>query len=94
MADQRIPTLAEAGVPGFDVYHWIGVFAPAGTPKPILERLHKEVDAALKTDSLQKFFRERGFMVESRTPDDSQAFIEGEVKKWGRVVKEAGLKIK
>lgn len=67
-----------------------GLFAPAGTPEPILGTLHAEIAAALESEALQAFFAERGFMVERREPDASMAFITPESGKWGRVVEAAG----
>ncbi|QDL91183.1 tripartite tricarboxylate transporter substrate binding protein [Paroceanicella profunda] len=87
-----VPTVAEAGVPGFQATSWQGVFAPAGTPEPVLDTLYKVVTAALTDADLQAFFPERGFMVEGRTPAASQEFIASEIEKWGKVVDAAGLK--
>ncbi|WP_118137841.1 tripartite tricarboxylate transporter substrate binding protein [Oceanicella sp. SM1341] len=87
-----VPTVAEAGVEGFAATSWQGVFAPAGTPEPVLDRLYEVVTAALTDDDLKAFFAERGFMVEGRTPAASQEFIAAEIDKWGKVVDAAGLK--
>ena len=89
-----VPTVAEAALPGFEASSWQGVFAPAGTPEPILTKLHGEIAKALKAEDMQKFFADRGFMVDGRTPSESKSFIEDEIKKWKRVVDEAGLKVK
>jgi tripartite-type tricarboxylate transporter receptor subunit TctC len=89
-----VPTVAEGGMPGFQALSWQGVFAPSGTPKPVLARLHAEIAKVLRADDVQKFFSDRGFVVESRAPDESQAFVEAEVRRWKRVVDEAGLKTK
>lgn len=89
-----VPTLAEVGLPGFQALSWQGVFAPAGTPEPILAKLHSEIAKALKNEDLRKSFADGGFIVEGRSPGESKAFVEAEVKRWRRVVDEAGLKIK
>ncbi|WP_417682633.1 Bug family tripartite tricarboxylate transporter substrate binding protein [Roseibium sp.] len=86
-----VPTIAEAGVPDFAAFSWQGVFAPAGTPKPVLDKLYAEINTALQSDKLQAFFKEKGFLVESKTPEDSKAFIASEVKKWKGVVDAAGI---
>lgn len=86
------PTVGEAALDGYFAISWQGVFAPAGTPEPVLEKLHGEITKALASDELQAFFAERGFMVEGREPDASMAFITSEIDKWGRVVEAAGLR--
>ncbi len=88
------PTVAESGIPGFQAFSWQGVFAPAGTPKPILDKLYNAITEAFKNKEFQDFFAKRGFIVEALTPEASQAFIVSEVKKWKRVVDEAKLKTK
>jgi tripartite-type tricarboxylate transporter receptor subunit TctC len=87
-----VPTVDEAALEGFLAISWQGVFAPAGTPGPILERLHGLISDALATEALQDFFAQRGFMVEGRAPDASAAFVADEIEKWGRVVDAAGLR--
>ena len=89
---EGVPTIAEAGLPDYAAFSWQGVFAPAGTPPEVLDKLFTAVDAALKTDELQAVFRERGFLVEGMPPAKSKAFIASEVEKWTDVVNAAGLK--
>ncbi|WP_370154033.1 Bug family tripartite tricarboxylate transporter substrate binding protein [Ferrovibrio sp.] len=86
------PTIAETVLPKYEATSWQGVFAPAGTPAPVLTRLYQEVSKALATDELKAFFAQRGFLVEGRTPEESKAFIAAEVPKWKEVVKAAGIK--
>jgi len=89
-----VPTLAESGLPGFEALSWQALFAPAGTPQPILTKLHAEVSKALRSEDLKKYFADRGFVVDDRSPQASKEYIEAEVKKWKRVVDAAGLKTK
>ncbi len=87
-----VPTIAEAGLPGYAAVSWQGLFAPAGTPDDVLATLYGAIEAALQTEDLQTLFRERGFLVEGMDPATSKAFIADEVAKWTKVVDAAGLK--
>lgn len=84
------PTMAEA-VPRelgeFEAASWQGIFVPAGTPAPVLERLNAEVVKAVRAADLKDFFAERGFVVEARGLDESRRFLDGEVVRWTRIVK-------
>ena len=87
-----VPTIAEAGVPGYEAVNWWGVVAPAGTPPPIVEKLHEEIAAVQNSDEVQKQFASEGAQVVQMSPPEFGAFIEKEMKKWERVVKEGGIK--
>lgn len=86
-----VPTIAESGVEGFEAVSWQGVFAPAGTPQEVLDRLYAEISAAMESEDMQAFFRERGFLVEGRSPGDSQAYIKEQIEMWTDVVDAAGI---
>jgi tripartite-type tricarboxylate transporter receptor subunit TctC len=88
----NIPTVAEAGVPGFDFSSWQVIVAPAGTPKPIVDRLHKELKAILSTSEMKKDFEDTGrIAVDSPTPDELQKWMRSEIVRLGKVVEAAGL---
>ncbi|MDM0072126.1 tripartite tricarboxylate transporter substrate binding protein [Variovorax sp. J31P207] len=87
-----VPTMEEAGVPNFEVLAWHGVFAPAGTPKPVLQRLQKEIAAILKTPEVQQRLEQLGMTPSGTTPDEFAAFQKAEVQKWSAVVQAAGIK--
>jgi tripartite-type tricarboxylate transporter receptor subunit TctC len=87
-----VPTIAEAGVPGFEVSNWWGILAPAGTPAPIVGRLHKEITAVLDSPEMRKRFELEGAEVVRMSPPEVAAFVTRETEKWTRVVKEAGIK--
>lgn len=87
-----VPTVAEAGVPGYEATNWWGVVAPAGTPPAIVDRLHKEVSVILTAAETQKRFLDEGAEVVHMSPTEFGAWIGAETAKWGRVVKEAGLR--
>jgi tripartite-type tricarboxylate transporter receptor subunit TctC len=87
-----IPTIAEAGVPGYEMANWWGIVAPAGTPQPIVDKLAKEIGAVLSSPETQKLFAGEGAEVVQKTPAEFAAFIESELAKWQRVVKDAKIK--
>ena len=82
----------EAGVPKFYGGTWFGVLAPAKTPAPIVERLHKEIAALLRTPDVLQTFTERGFEAVGNTPAEFRAFIESESQRWLKVAQGAGIK--
>jgi tripartite-type tricarboxylate transporter receptor subunit TctC len=88
----EVPTIAEAGVPGFDATNWWGILAPAGTPPPVLNRLYDEISAILGSTETQKRFELEGAEVSRATPAEFAARISAETAKWTRVVKQAGIR--
>ena len=88
----EVPTIAEAGVPGFEVSNWWGILAPAGTPQPVLDRLYKEISAILESPDTRKRFELEGAEAARMTPAEFAAFVTQDTEKWTRVVKEAGIK--
>lgn len=88
-----IPTVAEAGVPGYQATLWLGLAAPAGTPAEIVTRLHAETAKALRDPELQKSFRGAGVEATAMSPQEFRAFMRAEHEKWGRVVRETGAKV-
>src|SRR5688572_30720890 len=87
-----VPTIAEAGVPGFEASNWWGMLAPAGTPAPIVERLRKEIEAVLDSPEIRKRFDVEGAEVIKMSPAAFTAFMSSETEKWSRVVKQGGIK--
>jgi tripartite-type tricarboxylate transporter receptor subunit TctC len=87
-----VPTVAEAGVPGYVADNWWGVVAPAGTPKPIVDRLYKDVQAALTSPELKAAFDREGAAAVTMSTEEFTHYIEAEIAKWGRVVKEGNIK--
>ena len=88
-----LPTLAESGLPGFDVVAWFGLFAPAGTPKAIVDRLSTETRAALGSPELRKLLMNVGAEPLGSTPEAFAKYIKEEFDRWGKVTKEAGIMI-
>ena len=87
-----IPTIAEAGVPGYESLQWYGLLAPAGTPKDIIARLHKETVAALRTPEITARLAADGGEVVASTPEAFADYLRAETIKWQKVVKAAGIK--
>ena len=88
----EIPTVAEAGVPGYDANAWFGLFAPAAVPKDIITRLNAEVIRGLQTADMRERLRALGATPGSGTPEQFAAFFRNEVAKWAKVVKSAGVR--
>lgn len=87
-----VPTIAESGYPGFETSQWYGILVPAGTPKPIVDRLQKEIASALTHAETTRKITEDGALVVGNTPTEFAAFIKSEEKRWGEVVRRAGVK--
>jgi tripartite-type tricarboxylate transporter receptor subunit TctC len=88
-----IPTMAEAGVPGYQATSWYGLVAPAGTPRYALDRLHKETAQALHSGDVKERFIAQGLDPVGNTPQEFAAMIAAELPQWAKVVKAAGAKI-
>jgi tripartite-type tricarboxylate transporter receptor subunit TctC len=88
-----VPTAAESGLPGFEAVQYYGLAAPAGTPRPIVERLNKELRAILATDAMKKRLVDDGADPTPSTPEDYAANIAREEGKWAALVQKLGLKI-
>jgi tripartite-type tricarboxylate transporter receptor subunit TctC len=82
----------ESGLPGFDTSVWFGVVAPAGTPKPIVDKLARAINDALKSEEVAKPLRTAGLDIKGGTPEEFAAFIAKETKKYSEVVAAAGLR--
>ena len=86
-----IPTIAEAGLPGFEVSNWYGVLATGGTPRPIVDRLNGELNRIARVPDLAEKLAAQGADPATGTPDDFERFIQTELKKWAVVVRGAGI---
>jgi tripartite-type tricarboxylate transporter receptor subunit TctC len=88
-----VPTAAESGLPGFEAVQYYGLAAPAGTPRPIVDRINKELRAILATDDMKKLLRDAGSDPTPSTPEEYAANIKHEEGKWADLVKKLGLKL-
>jgi tripartite-type tricarboxylate transporter receptor subunit TctC len=91
-AAPNLPTIAEAGLPGFDTSGWFGLLAPAGTPREIIERLAAASNEAAKSPDVIAALAPQGFDMEGGTPEEFAAFISSDLAKWSRVAAAAGIK--
>ncbi|MGQ0525190.1 MAG: Bug family tripartite tricarboxylate transporter substrate binding protein [Betaproteobacteria bacterium] len=85
-----LPTVAESGVPKFDVSSWFGVFLPAGTPKPIVTKMNQEVRKIVEIPDVRQKLISLGADPESNTPEEFVAYVKSEMAKWGKVVRDTG----
>jgi tripartite-type tricarboxylate transporter receptor subunit TctC len=88
-----VPTIAESGVPGFDVSPWFGILAPARTPSAILARLNEEIVKALREPKLRERLAREGVDAVGSSPREFANFIQIEMGKWSKAVKESGAKV-
>ncbi len=88
-----VPTVAQAGVPGYESVAWYGLFAPVGTPAAVIDRLSRETAAVLKDPQVQKQLIDAGLLPHTSTPKEFAAYIKADAKKWGEVVQANGIKV-
>ena len=87
----QVPTAAEAGLPNFDVTTWYGILTPAGVPRPIVERLNRELVSIMNSADMKEKLARQGTEVRTSTPEEFAAYIKEEIAKWGDVIRKAGL---
>jgi tripartite-type tricarboxylate transporter receptor subunit TctC len=83
--------LAEEGLPGFEMQSWQGIFAPAGTPAPVVDKLAREIAAIVHSPEVSAKLQMLGLTPDGRGPADFVAFQRSEIEKWGKVIKDAGI---
>ncbi len=88
-----VPTIAEAGVPGYEATVWIGMLAPAGTPKEIVAKLNGEIGKLVRTDEMRKLLIPTGMEPDPDTPDRFGAYLKVDYDKWGKVVRDSGATV-
>jgi tripartite-type tricarboxylate transporter receptor subunit TctC len=87
-----VPTLSEAGVPGYEATLWVGVMAPAGTPRPIVDLLNAEINKILARPDVKESWEKQGATPVLMKPDEFGAYVQSEIEKWARVIKANGIK--
>lgn len=87
-----VPTVQESGLAGYDSTSWNAIYAPAGTPKEVIDRLNRELNAILSSAETKKFFADQGAEAGGGTPEELAAFTRAETTKWAKVVKDSGAK--
>ena len=88
----EVPTIAEAGVPGYEAVIWLGMMAPTGTPKPIVDRLNREITRIVNTPEMKQAWASQGAVSMSMTPDEFAAYLRADMEKWAHVVKVSGAR--
>ena len=86
-----VPTISESGLPGFDASLYYGLVAPAGTPRPVIDKLNGALQAALASDEVKKQLGLDGTEITPGTPEDYAAFIDKDERKWSRLVRDSGV---
>ena len=89
----RVPTIAEAGVPGYVAESWYGLFAPAGTPAPVVARLNAAARKAVTAEAFRKRAEAEGLLVTPGTPEELGRYVRGEQARWAKVVKDAHISV-
>lgn len=92
-AAPELPTVAEAGLLGFEVIQWYALLAPAHTPKNIIDKLNAETNRMLKLPDIREKLAAQGLESSSSTPAEVSAFMRGEVAKWTKFIRDTGLKL-
>lgn len=88
-----VPTADEAGVPGYEATIWLGLMAPAGTPKEIVERLNVEVGKIIARPAIRETWARQGAVPLTMTPAQFEAYMKGDIDKWAKVIRQAGIKV-
>lgn len=88
-----VPTVAESGVPGYEVNVWFGMQVPAGTPRPVVEKLNRDIVTLLREPDVVRRFRDQGVEVVASTPEQFSALVHSEVAKWTQLINEANIRI-
>ena len=89
----EVPTMAEAGLPGYDISSWQALFAPAGVPRAIIERLHGETAKALKSTDVARRLQDLGLDRGGMPPDELAALIRSDIPRLGKIVRDSGAKV-
>ncbi len=89
----EVPTVSEAGVPGYEAVIWLGVMAPAATPRPVLERLSAEIVKVVNAPEVKESWGKQGAVPMGMSPGDFETFVREDIQKWAKLVKASGMKV-
>jgi tripartite-type tricarboxylate transporter receptor subunit TctC len=89
----EVPTIAEAGLPKYEATIWLGIMAPAGTPRPVIERLNAEINRMLAKPELRESWTKQGAVPMVMTPEEFDRYLRADIEKWAEVVKATGAKV-
>jgi tripartite-type tricarboxylate transporter receptor subunit TctC len=87
-----VPTVAEAGVPGYETTIWLGIMAPTGTPKPVIEKLNAEINRMLTQAETREAWAKQGAVPLVMSPAEFDTYLRGDIEKWAGVIQKAGIK--
>jgi tripartite-type tricarboxylate transporter receptor subunit TctC len=88
-----VPTIAEAGLPGYEATIWLGIMAPAGTPQPVVEKLNGEINKVLSRPELRTAWEKQGAVPIIMSPAEFDSYLRADIEKWGRVIQTASIKL-
>jgi tripartite-type tricarboxylate transporter receptor subunit TctC len=91
LALPNVPTLTEAGLPGYEATIWLGVMAPAGTPQPIVDKLNTEINKILSLPQIREVWRAQGATTLIMTPNEFGGFVQSEIERWAKIIKANGI---
>ncbi len=86
-----VPTIAESGLPGYEANHWNAMYAPVGTPAPIIKRLNELMRHAMAQPAVKQFVEQNGMEVKPTSPEELAQFQRVEMDRWGKIIKAAGI---
>jgi tripartite-type tricarboxylate transporter receptor subunit TctC len=89
----NVPTVAEAGVPGYDATIWLGIMAPTGTPKPVVDKLNAEIGKILKRPDVEQMWTKQGAVPMIMSPGEFEKYLRDDIEKWAKVVRASGAKV-
>jgi tripartite-type tricarboxylate transporter receptor subunit TctC len=89
----QLPTVSEAGVPGYSAESWYGLFAPARTPADIVDRLNRSAALAVQSAAFRRLAANEGMVMITRSPEELDRYVRGEEERWRRVIEDAGIKV-
>lgn len=89
----EVPPIAESGVPGYEAKNWYGILAPAGVPKPIVAKLNRQINEILRAPDLVEAIAKQGAEVEGGTAEEFRKYLQSEIAKWSKVIKDAGVQV-
>jgi tripartite-type tricarboxylate transporter receptor subunit TctC len=88
-----VPTIDEAGVPGYEATIWLGIMAPKGTPQPIVDKLNAEIGKVVNRPDVKESWAKQGVEPMTMSPAEFDKYLRADIEKWGKVVKEANIKV-
>jgi len=89
----HLPTIAEAGVPGYEAIIWLGIMAPAGTPSSIVDKLNREINKVLLGPEVEEAWAKQGAVPLAMSPAEFDKYLRADIDKWAKVINDAGIKL-